>query len=95
LQYNGANVLNVQIDQAQLSAWRTELVALRVPDTHIEYAVRNLKQAVENIKVDTQAHFIFDTYEIEKNEYALSALDGGVVKKSICVIKISLNVTEN
>ena len=83
LQYNGANVLNVQIDQAQLSAWRTELVALRVPDTHIEYAVRNLKQAVENIKVDTQAHFIFDTYEIEKNEYALSALDGGVVKKSI------------
>ncbi len=83
LQYNGANVLTVQIDQAQISGWRTELIALRVPNTHIEYAVRNLKQAIENIKVDHQAHFIFDTYAIEQNEYALSAFDDGVVKKSI------------
>ena len=83
LQYNGANVLAAQIDQAQLNAWRTELIALRVPDTHIEYAVRNLKQAVENIKTDSQAHFIFNRYDIDDNEYVLSVFEDGVVKKSV------------
>jgi len=42
-----------------------------------------LKQAIENIKADTPAHFIFKSYEIEQNEYALSAFDDGMVKKSI------------
>ena len=83
LQYNGAKVLTTEIDQSQISAWRTELIALRVPNTHIEYALRNLKNAIENIKVDKQAHFIFETYAIESNEYALSTFEEGVVKKSI------------
>ena len=83
LQYNGAKVLTTQIDQMQVSAWRTELIALRVPNTHIEYAIRNLKKSIENIKMDKQAHFIFDTYKIEQNEYALSTFEDGVVKKSI------------
>jgi len=83
LQYNGANVLNVQMDQAMIIGWRTELIALRVPEAQIDYAVRNLRQAIENIKSDTQAHFIFKPYAIEQNEYALSEYDEGIVKKSI------------
>jgi len=83
LQYNNTNILSTQIDQAQINTWRTELVALRVPSTHIEYAIRNLKQAIENIKTDHQAHFIFETYKIEQNEYGLSTFEDGIVKKSI------------
>lgn len=83
LQYNGADVLGVTIDQAQTACWRAELIALRVPETQIEYAVRNLTLAVNNIQQDTSAHFIFETYEIEQNEYVLSAFDNGVVKQSI------------
>ena len=83
LQYNCADISSAQISQAQVNAWRTELLALRVPEIRLEYAIRNLKQAVENIKVDEQAAFIFKNYEIEQNEYALSAFEDGMVKKSI------------
>ena len=73
----------MQIDQAMIISWRTELIALRVPEAQIDYAVRNLRQAIENIKSDAQAHFIFKPYAIEQNEYALSEYDEGIVKKSI------------
>jgi len=83
LQYNSKNVLNVEINDQQLSSWRTELISLRVPEAQIGYAVRNLKQAIENIQNDQAAHFIFQSYDIEQNEYALSAFEDGMVKKSI------------
>ena len=83
LQYNSHHVLDVELSDDLISAWRTELIALRVPEAQIGYAIRNLCTAIENIQSDTQARFIFDTYEIEQNEYALSAFEGGMVKKSI------------
>jgi len=83
LQYNANRVLDTQLSDDLLSAWRTELIALRVPEAQVGYAVRNLCTAIENIKTDTQAHFIFKSYEVEQNEYALSAFEGGMVKKSI------------
>lgn len=83
LQYNDKYVFQTQVDDQLLNTWRTELIALRVPDTQIEYAIRNLRSAIDNIKADTQARFIFQDYEVEQNEYALSVYDNGVVKKFI------------
>jgi len=83
LQYNDKQVFQTQVDESLLSIWRTELIALRVPESQIEYAIRNLKTAIDNIKADTQAHFIFQAYSIEQNEYALSVYEEDVVKKFI------------
>lgn len=83
LQYNDALVLNSVVDASLLQRWRAELIGLRVPDSQIEYAIGNLKTAVQNIQSDPQARFIFEQYPIQQNEYALSAFDNGMVKKSI------------
>jgi ATP-dependent exoDNAse (exonuclease V) beta subunit len=81
LQHNLKQVLSVQVDSELIQRWRVELLALRVPADRIEYAIKRLRKAVANIQSDTAAHFIFQSYEIEKNEYALSAFEHGSVQQ--------------
>lgn len=79
LQYHGRDILTINVGDELKQRWRVELLALQVPDNRIEYAVRRLATAIINIQQDTQAHFIFNDYAIEQNEYAVSSLEAGVV----------------
>jgi len=81
LQYNSSNLFNVQINDALKRRWRAELLARRVPDNRIEYALQRLVKAVHHIQNDENARFIFADYAVMKNEYAISTLENGVVKK--------------
>ncbi len=81
LQFSGAEILRLQVDENLKRRWRAELLALRVPDERMSYALQRLVTAVENIQIDQQAHFIFQDYPVAQNEYAVSTLENGVVKK--------------
>lgn len=81
LQFAGIGILTVMIDDDLKRRWRSELLALRVPDDRIEYALRRLVKAVHHIQIDDQARFIFLNYPIEQNEYSISTLESGAVKK--------------
>ncbi|GAA6138005.1 UvrD-helicase domain-containing protein [Arenicella sp. 4NH20-0111] len=81
LQFAGVNILKVVVDDDLKRRWRSELLALRVADDRIEYALRRLITAVNHIQHDEQARFIFLNHPIEQNEYSLSTLEAGVVKK--------------
>ena len=81
LQFTDKRILSLNVDSALKQRWRAELLRLHVPDNRIEYAVKRLVSAVQNIQSDPQAQFIFDDYEIAQNEYALSTFEAGVVKK--------------
>jgi len=80
LQFNGSRVLTLAVDSRLLARWRGELVGLRVPANRIDYAVKRLSKAVINIQADTASHFLFKDYIEQQNEYALSALEEGVIK---------------
>ncbi len=80
LQFSSDSVLNVDINQMLRKRWRAELAALRVPDNRIEYALRRLVMAIENIQSDEQAKFIFSDHALAQNEYAISTLENGRVK---------------
>lgn len=81
LQFSGADILTLRVNEALKRRWRAELLGLRVPDNRVEYALKRLLTAVENIQADHDAHFIFTDYSIAQNEYAISTLENGVVKK--------------
>lgn len=81
LQYNGVNVLSTQVDQALKYRWRAELLALRVPDDRVDFAIKRLSKAVTNVQTDTSAHFLFDDYPDAQNEYAVSAYENGLVNR--------------
>jgi len=81
LQYQGENVLSMQVDTLLLQRWRAELLALRVPVERIGHAVKRLARAVENIQRDQSAHFLFADYPEQHNEYTLSAFEDGHVNK--------------
>ncbi len=81
LQHAGDNILTVEVNNTLTQRWRAELLALRVPDNQVEYALKRLMTAVRNIQQDTQAHFIFADYPVAQNEYALSTLENGVVNQ--------------
>lgn len=81
LQFANRHILSLTIDEPLRQRWRAELLGLRVPDNRIRYAVQRMVTAIENIQSDAQAKFIFDDYPIAQNEYALSTLEAGVVKK--------------
>lgn len=80
LQHVGPEVLNVALDAQLERRWRAELKALRVPDNKLAAAVRRLKQAASNIQNDSQAHFIFQPYAIQQNEYPLACYQDGSVQ---------------
>lgn len=80
LQYIGSRVLMAQITPKLEHRWRAELLALRVSTQQVDYALQRLTTAVANIQSHAQAHFLFEDYEEQHNEYALSALDGDRVK---------------
>lgn len=80
LQFNGSAVLTLTVDHALLARWRAELLGLRVPHNRIDYALKRLVKALNNIQGDKAAHFLFKDYTEQCNEYALSALEEGVVK---------------
>ena len=80
LQHIGPRVLEIKLDQDLQQRWRAELLALRVPPEKLGAAVKRLSQAVNNIQADQPAHFIFQRYAIEKNEYALSRYVDGAVE---------------
>lgn len=81
LQHNTAQVLAASLDEKLLRRWRAELLGLRVPSERIEYAVKRLSRAVQNIKADKDAHFLFANYAEQQNEYAVSAFEDGFVKQ--------------
>lgn len=81
LQFTDNKIFELTLDTVLKQRWRAELLALRVPDNRIEYALQRMVTAVQNIQTDPQARFIFDDYETAQNEYALSTLESGVVKK--------------
>ena len=81
LQYNGANVLDVNVDVKLRNRWRAELLALQVPADRVDIGVRRVAKAVANIQADSAAHFLFADYPIAENEYAVSAFEGGSVNK--------------
>ncbi len=81
LQFAGAEILNLTVDDVMRQRWRAELLSLRVPDNRIGYALQRMVTAVQHIQSDPQATFIFTDYEVAQNEYALSTLEAGVVKK--------------
>jgi len=81
LQFAGSQVLNLKVGDALKQRWRAEMLALRVPENRINYALNRLLTAIEQIQGDDQAHFIFADYINANNEYALSTLENGVVKK--------------
>jgi len=81
LQHNTSNVLVVQLSDKLLQRWRSELRALRVPNDRIEYAVKRLVRAVNNIQADRAAHFLFADYTVQQNEYTLSAFEDGRVNQ--------------
>ena len=80
LQFNGSNILNLKVDQSLMASFSAQLRGLRVPANRIDYALKRLVKAVHNIQADTSSHFLFEDYVEQKNEYALSALEEGVVK---------------
>jgi len=79
LQFNGSGIFNLSIDQALKKRWNAELRALRVPANRIDYALKRLTKALNNIQTDKDTHFLFKDYAEQQNEYALSALEDGVV----------------
>jgi len=81
LQYNGSNVLSIEVSQSLVQRWRAELLNLRVSFKAIDYAVQRLVVAVKNIQSDVQAHFLFKDYPESNNEFTLSALENGSVTK--------------
>ncbi len=81
LQFCGSGVLTAKVDQQLKSRWRNELINLRVPADRVDYALKRLMTAVDNIQADAQTRFVFQDYEIQHNEYALSALEDTAVKK--------------
>lgn len=80
LQFNGRRTLTMAINDHLKRRWRVELLALHVPNNRIEFALRRLLSAVQNMQEDSNAHFIFDDYADAKNEYAITTLENGVVK---------------
>ncbi len=81
LQFSGTAILTCEINQSRRQRWRQELTALSVPDDRIDYALRRLVSAVQNIQMDTRAHFIFRDYPIAENEYAISTVESGIVRQ--------------
>ena len=79
LQFNGAAIFTLSIDQSLKQRWNAELRALRVPANRIDYALKRLVKALNNIQEDRDAHFLFKDYAEQQNEYALSALEDGIV----------------
>ncbi len=80
LQHRGSKALTAHITPALEHRWRAELLELRVPVQKIEYALQRLHTAVRNIQTHTQAHFLFNDYPEQQNEFALSAVEQGSVK---------------
>jgi len=81
LQYQGEGVMTVSVDQTLIQRWRAELLALRVPESHLDYAVQRLRKAVTNIQDDQSVHFLFKSYSSASNEYAISAFENGAVNQ--------------
>jgi len=80
LQHNDLDVLQMQVDERLKKLWRMELLALRVPEDRLNFAVQRLAKAVSNIQADTEAHFLFSDNPTAQNEYAISAYEQGAVK---------------
>ena len=90
LQFSGSDVFTLSIDQALKQRWHAELRALRVPANRIDYALKRLVKALNNIQEDKDAHFLFKDYAEQQNEYALSALEDGIVNTyRICLLYTS------
>ena len=79
LQFNASDIIELSVDQALKKRWNAELRALRVPANRIDYALKRLTKALDNIQADLDAHFLFKDYADQQNEYALSALEDGIV----------------
>jgi len=81
LQFQGEKVLSVVVDQPLLERWKSELLALRVPEKRLDYAIKRLQNAVSNIQRDQAAHFLFKSYAEAQNEFSLAAFENGVVNR--------------
>jgi len=81
LQYNVADILVVEVDTDLRNRWRAQLLALRVPQDRVDFAMKRLETAVTNIQEDADAHFLFADYPTAQNEYAVSAYENGAVNK--------------
>jgi len=81
LQYAGEKVLSIEIDSNLTTRWRSELIDLRVPFKALDYALKRLTTAIENIQSHQQAHFLFKHYAESNNEFTLSAIEEGSVNK--------------
>ncbi len=81
LQFQGEGVLAMEVDRALIQRWRAELLALRVPENRIDYALRRLQSAVSNIQQDHAAHFLFKAYPEAQNEFSVAAYESGVVNR--------------
>lgn len=81
LQYNGENVLNIEIGPDLVKRWRAELLNLRVQHNALDYAVQRLVVAIKNIQSHREAHFLFRHYPEANNEFTLSAIENGSVNR--------------
>jgi len=81
LQYNGSNILSIEVGPSLVRRWRAELLNLRVSFQALDYAVQRLILAVRNIQNQHEAHFLFRDYPESNNEFTLSAIENGSVNK--------------
>lgn len=81
LQFQGHDVLSAQVDQPLVKRWRSELLALGVPENRLDYAIKRLRNAIGNIQQDQSAHFLFRAYAETQNEFSLAAFEQGVVNR--------------
>lgn len=80
LQYHSHNLFNINVDQALKNRWRAELLAMQVEPKQINRCLSRLEKSVIAMQSDDNAQFIFKDHAEQQNEYALSCLEGGVVK---------------
>ena len=81
LQYNGENVLSIEVNPSLVQRWRAELLNLGVQYKALDYAVQRLIVAVKNIQSHGEAHFLFRPYAESNNEFTLSAIENGSVNR--------------
>ena len=80
LQFNQSRLFDLNVDDQLRAQWHAELRALRVPSARLSYGVERLCSAVQSMKNDSQAAFLFADYAEQNNEYAIGSNQQGLVK---------------
>ncbi len=83
LQFNHASLFMEELTDTQFSIWRaqwrSQLRSLNVSSERIGFALERLHKGLLTMRSDTNAHFIFADYAVQKNEFEIAAFENDVV----------------